>query len=84
MAKTDGQSLTSRNIACTVLGGLAEFGRELIRSRTGKGRKRAMALRFARPPKLTHHPGSALLRVRHSPDVATTYNQTTIRIGLRS
>jgi hypothetical protein len=40
----------------TVLGGLAEFERELIRSRTGEGRKRAMArgVRFGRPPKLTH------------------------------
>jgi DNA invertase Pin-like site-specific DNA recombinase len=32
----------------TVLGGLAEFERELIRSRTGEGRER-------RKPKLTHH-----------------------------
>jgi DNA invertase Pin-like site-specific DNA recombinase len=27
----------------TVLGGLAEFEREMIRARTGEGRKRAMA-----------------------------------------
>jgi hypothetical protein len=41
----------------TVLGGLAEFERDLIRSRTGEGRKRAMArgVRFGRPPKLTPH-----------------------------
>jgi DNA invertase Pin-like site-specific DNA recombinase len=39
----------------TVLGGLAEFERELIRARTGEGRKRAQAsgVRFGRPPKLT-------------------------------
>jgi DNA invertase Pin-like site-specific DNA recombinase len=39
----------------TVLGGLAEFERELIRERTGEGRKRAMAagVRFGRPRKLT-------------------------------
>jgi DNA invertase Pin-like site-specific DNA recombinase len=35
----------------TVLGGLAEFERELIRSRTGEGRERAKG----RKPKLTHH-----------------------------
>jgi DNA invertase Pin-like site-specific DNA recombinase len=39
----------------TVLGGLAEFERELIRERTGEGRRRAMAagVRFGRPPVLT-------------------------------
>jgi DNA invertase Pin-like site-specific DNA recombinase len=41
----------------TVLGGLAEFERELIRARTGEGRKRALArgVRFGRPPKLNAH-----------------------------
>ncbi len=41
----------------TVLGGLAEFERELIRARTGEGRTRARGrgVRFGRPPKLTHH-----------------------------
>jgi hypothetical protein len=41
----------------TVLGGLAEFERELIRARTGEGRSRAKArgVRFGRPPKLTAH-----------------------------
>jgi len=41
----------------TVLGGLAEFERELIRSRTGEGRKRAKArgVLMGRKPKLTHH-----------------------------
>jgi DNA invertase Pin-like site-specific DNA recombinase len=39
----------------TVLGGLAEFERELIRARTGEGRKRAQAagVRFGRPLKLS-------------------------------
>ena len=39
----------------TVLGGLAEFERELIRARTGEGRQRAKAngVRFGRPQKLT-------------------------------
>jgi DNA invertase Pin-like site-specific DNA recombinase len=41
----------------TVLGGLAEFERELIRARTDDGRKRAMerGVRFGRKPKLTPH-----------------------------
>lgn len=39
----------------TVLGGLAEFERTLIRARTEDGRKRALAvgIRFGRKPKLT-------------------------------
>lgn len=41
----------------TVLGGLAEFERELIRARTGEGRERAKArgVHMGRPPKLTTH-----------------------------
>jgi hypothetical protein len=41
----------------TVLGGLAEFERELILARTGDGRRRAKArgVRFGRPPALTMH-----------------------------
>jgi DNA invertase Pin-like site-specific DNA recombinase len=41
----------------TVLGGLAEFERELIRARTGEGRIRAKArgVHMGRPPKLTAH-----------------------------
>jgi DNA invertase Pin-like site-specific DNA recombinase len=40
----------------TVLGGLAEFERELIRVRTGEGRKRAKArgVHMGRPAKLNH------------------------------
>lgn len=41
----------------TVLGGLAEFERELIRARTGEGRARAKArgVKLGRRPKLTDH-----------------------------
>lgn len=41
----------------TVLGGLAEFERELIRARTGEGRTRAKArgVHMGRPTKLTPH-----------------------------
>jgi DNA invertase Pin-like site-specific DNA recombinase len=41
----------------TILGGLAEFERSLIRARTGEGRQRAMAsgIKFGRPYALTAH-----------------------------
>jgi DNA invertase Pin-like site-specific DNA recombinase len=41
----------------TILGGLAEFERELIKSRTGEGRARAKArgVKMGAPFKLTHH-----------------------------
>lgn len=41
----------------TVLGGLAEFERDLIRARTGEGRERAKArgIHMGRPPALTRH-----------------------------
>ena len=41
----------------TVLGGLAEFERELIHARTGEGRERAKArgVKMGRKPKLTDH-----------------------------
>jgi DNA invertase Pin-like site-specific DNA recombinase len=41
----------------TVLGGLAEFERELIRARTSEGRERAKArgVTMGRRPKLTDH-----------------------------
>ena len=51
----------------TVLGGLAEFERDLIRARTGEGRKRAMAagVKFGRRPKLTPHHTLALEECAH-------------------
>jgi DNA invertase Pin-like site-specific DNA recombinase len=71
----------------TVLGGLAEFERELIRARTGEGRKRAKqrGVRFGRPSKLTpHQRQEALARLAagetHS-DVARTYNVNATTIG---
>jgi DNA invertase Pin-like site-specific DNA recombinase len=63
----------------TVLGGLAEFERELIRARTGEGRKRAKerGVLFGRPPKLTHFQRQeALQRLaagETQADVARTY-----------
>ncbi len=50
----------------TVLGGLAEFERELIRARTGEGRARAKerGVRMGRKPKLTPHQQKEALRRR--------------------
>ena len=50
----------------TVLGGLAEFERELIRARTSEGRKRAKdrGQHMGRPPKLTQHQRAEAVRRR--------------------
>jgi len=64
-----------------------EFERELIRARTGDGRKRAKArgVRFGRPPKLTPHQGQeALARLQTGEtqtDVARSYNVDPTTIG---
>jgi len=64
----------------TVLGGLAEFERELIRARTGDGRARAKArgVKFGRPTALTpHQRAEALQRLGNGEaqaDVARTFN----------
>lgn len=63
----------------TVLGGLAEFERELIRARTGEGRARAKArgVRMGRKPKLTlHQRREALARIAQGEtptDIARSY-----------
>lgn len=64
----------------TVLGGLAEFERELIRSRTGEGRARAKArgVKMGRKPKLTSHQMKEALDRKSNGepvrDIARTYN----------
>jgi DNA invertase Pin-like site-specific DNA recombinase len=64
----------------TVLGGLAEYERHLILSRTNEGRKRAQArgVRFGRKPKLTSFQRAEALARRANGetlvDVAKTYN----------
>ena len=71
----------------TVLGGLAEFERELIRARTGEGRARAKArgVRFGRPRKLTaHQRQEALQRLaagETQADVARTFNLSSATIS---
>ena len=54
----------------TVLGGLAEFERELIRARTGEGRARAKArgVKLGRKPKLTPHQKREALERRERGD----------------
>jgi DNA invertase Pin-like site-specific DNA recombinase len=63
----------------TVLGGLAEFERELIRARTGEGRERAKArgVRLGRKPKLTPHQIREAIRRRDD-------NEETVREIARS
>jgi DNA invertase Pin-like site-specific DNA recombinase len=58
LGDTWADTTTSRGrLMLTVLGGLAEFERDLIRARTGEGRARAVARgqRMDRPPNLTPH-----------------------------
>jgi DNA invertase Pin-like site-specific DNA recombinase len=57
----------------TVLGGLAEFERELIRTRTGEGRQRAMArgVVMGRRPKLTVHQRREAIARRDAGEVLT-------------
>jgi DNA invertase Pin-like site-specific DNA recombinase len=57
----------------TVLGGLAEFERELIRARTGEGRERAKArgVLLGRKPKLTIHQRREAIARREGGEVLT-------------
>ena len=64
----------------TVLGGLAEFERDLIRARTGEGRERAKArgVKMGRKPKLTPHQQAEAMKRREAGEpireIARTYN----------
>jgi len=64
----------------TVLGGLAEFERELIRIRTGEGRARAKAngQSLGRKPKLTPHQQHEAIQRRDNGEsirsIARSYN----------
>ncbi len=64
----------------TVLGGLAEFERDLIRARTGEGRERAKArgVKMGRKPKLTPHQQAEAVRRREAGEpirkIARSYN----------
>ena len=72
----------------TVLGGLAEFERELIRARTGEGRERAKARgqHMGRPPKLTPHQRAEAIRRRDKgeetlAEIGRSYNVSPQTIG---
>jgi DNA invertase Pin-like site-specific DNA recombinase len=64
----------------TVLGGLAEFERDLICARTGEGRERSKArgVRMGRKPKLTPHQQAEAIKRRDAGEpireIARTYN----------
>ena len=64
----------------TVLGGLAEFERDLIRARTAEGRSRAVArgVKLGRKPKLTPHQMKEAIKRRDSGEavreIARSYN----------
>jgi DNA invertase Pin-like site-specific DNA recombinase len=71
----------------TVLGGLAEFERELIKARTGEGRARAKAagVHMGRPPKPTSHQRREAIARRDAgealTDIARTYGVSHTTIG---
>ena len=71
----------------TVLGGLAEFERELIRARTSEGRKRAKArgVHTGRPPALDAHQRREALARREAgealTDIARTFGVSHTTIG---
>jgi DNA invertase Pin-like site-specific DNA recombinase len=71
----------------TVLGGLAEFERELIKSRTGEGRARAKAqgVHMGRPSKLTPHQQREAVARRDAgealTDIARTFGVSHTTIG---
>ena len=62
----------------TVLGGLAEFERELIRARTGEGRKRAQerGVKFGRKPALSPHQRREALARRAAGEALTDIGRT--------
>jgi len=71
----------------TVVGGLAEFERELIKSRTGEGRARAKAagVHMGRPAKLTPHQRREAVARRDAgealTDIARTFGVSHTTIG---
>lgn len=62
----------------TVIGGLAEFERELIRARTARAASRQGARQLGRRPKLTPHQAREALERRQAGetirDIARSYN----------
>ena len=84
-------SSSQGRLLSTLLAAIAEFERDLIRERTGDGRKQAMAkgVKFGRKPKLTKHQQvEALARIAHGETltaIARSYNvshMTISRLGV--
>ena len=75
-----GTTTAHGRLMLTVLGGLAEFERELIRAKTGECRARAVArgARMGRKPKLTPHQQREAIKRRDAGEptreIARTYN----------
>jgi len=72
----------------TVLGGLAEFERDLIRARSGEGRARAVARgqKMGRPPKVTPHQRHEAIKRRERgdeslADIGRSYNVSAATIS---
>jgi DNA invertase Pin-like site-specific DNA recombinase len=92
LGDTWADSTTSHGrLMLTILGGLAEFERDLIRNRTGEGRQRAKerGVKMGRKPKLTPHQVKEALRRRQNGepmrDIARTFNvshSTISRLGM--
>src|SRR6516164_1974713 len=81
-------TMSHGRLMLTVLGGLAEFERDLIRARTGEGRARAVArgVKMGRPPKLTAHQQKEAIRRRDRgdetlADIARSYNVSAATIS---
>ena len=73
-------TISHGRLMLTVLGGLAEFERDLIRARTGEGRARAVARgqRMGRPFKVTDHQKREAIKRRNQgetlADIGRSYN----------
>ena len=82
LAETWADTTTSHGrLMLTVLGGLAEFERDLIKARTSEGRERAKGrgVKMGRKPKLTPHQGREAIKRRDVDgepirDIARSYN----------
>ena len=82
LAETWADTTTSHGrLMLTVLGGLAEFERDLIRARTSEGRERAKArgVKLGRKPKLTPHQQREAIQRRDQEgetvrDIARSFN----------
>ena len=91
LGDTSADTTTSHGrLMLTVLGGLAEFERDLIRARTGEGRARAVArgVKKGRKPKLTPHQVKEITRrkangeaVRETARSYNVHNSTISRVA---